>query len=303
MRILVTGWHSQIARALVELAPSDPAVTALSVARPARDLLKPSAIAGSLLAARPDVIVNAAAWTQVDRAEQEQGAAFAQNRAGAAEIARVAADRAIPIVHMSSVYVFDGRKDGPYTEDDEPNPLSVYGRTRLAGERAIAAANPRHVILRTGWVYSGQGKNFVTRMLARARAGGPIAVVDDQVGSPTYAPDLAATVLAVAARLAADGARAPRGVFHAAGDGRASWFDLAQRLFVLSAARGGPAADPERAASRSFATSAPRLVNACLDSTKLGDTFGERLPHWSDGLGRCVAGLIDADGARPGAGV
>jgi dTDP-4-dehydrorhamnose reductase len=292
MRILVTGWHSQIARALVEVAPSDPAVTALSVAQPARDLLKPSGISGTLMAARPDVIVNAAAWTQVDRAEEERGAAFDHNRGGAAEIARIAAGRGIPIVHLSSVYVFDGAKVGAYVEDDPPAPLSVYGRTRLAGERAVMAANPSHIVLRTGWIFGEHGANFVRRMLRRARHPGPIAVVDDQVGSPTYTRDLAIAVLAVSARIARDGDAAPWGIYHAAGAGTASWYVLAERLFALSRACGGPTAELERTTAEAFATSAPRLANACLDCTRLRDTFGLALPHWSQSLEACVTNLL-----------
>jgi dTDP-4-dehydrorhamnose reductase len=298
MRILVTGWHSQIARALVEVAPSDPAVTALSVAQPARDLVRPSGIAGALMAARPDVIVNAAAWTEVDRAEQEGREALALNREGAAGIARIAAARAIPIVHLSSVYVFDGTKQGPYVEDDPPRPAGVYGRTRLAGERAVAAANPRHVVLRTGWVFSEHGSNFVRRMLKRAETGTPVPVVCDQVGSPTYTRDLARAVLAVCARIVRDGESAPWGTYHAAGAGYASWYDLAERLFEFSARHGGPTAALERTTTAAFATTAPRLMNACLDCARLRDTFGLALPHWSDGLDACVAGLVGAGSAR-----
>lgn len=292
MRILVTGWHSQIARALVELAPSDPAVTALSVARPARDLLAPSGISGAMMAARPDVIVNAAAWTEVDRAEEEEGAAFTQNRRGAAEIARVAADRGIPIVHLSSVYVFDGRKQGPYVEDDEPAPLSVYGRTRLAGEQAITGANPRHIILRTGWVYSEHGRNFVKRMLGRARDGGTIEVVADQVGSPTYTRDLGAAILDIAARLVRERDVAPWGVYHIAGAGHVSWYGLAEKLFEISRTLGGPSAGLKATTGEAWAASAPRLANAELDCAKLGDTFGIRLPHWSQSLEVCVTNLL-----------
>ena len=292
MRILVTGWHSQIARALLEVAPASPAVTELSVGRPALDLCKPSGIRAAMLAGTPDVIVNAAAYTRVDQAEDERGEAWAQNRHGAAELAGIAAARGIPIVHLSSVYVFDGRKQGPYVEDDEPAPLSVYGRTRLAGERAIAGANPRHVILRTGWVHSEHGQNFVRRMLARARDGGPIEVVDDQVGSPTYTRDLAVALLDIAASLVREQDASPWGVYHIAGAGSTSWYGLAERLFQISRTLGGPTAEVRATTGEAYATSAPRLANACLDCTRLHDVFGIRLPHWSDGLDRCVASLL-----------
>lgn len=292
MRILVTGWHSQIARALVELAPSDPAVTALSVAQPARDLLRPSGISGTMMAVRPDVIVNAAAWTQVDRAERERGQAFAENRGGAEGIAKIAAERGIPVIHMSSVYVFDGTKPAPYTEDDRPNPTSVYGRTRLAGERAIVAANPRHVILRTGWVYSEHGANFVRRMLRAGRTAGPVEVVDDQRGSPTYARHLAAAVLAVAACIVRDGDDTPWGVYHAAASGEASWYELARKVFEISHGLGGPSAAVMATSGRAHATSAPRLANACLDCTRLHDVLGVNLPHWTQGLAACVGNLV-----------
>jgi dTDP-4-dehydrorhamnose reductase len=295
LRILVTGWHSQIAQALVERAPADPAVSALALGRPALELCRPSGISGAMMAGRPDVIVNAAAYTRVDKAERDRARAWAQNRDGAAEIARVAAARDVPLIHISSVYVFDGEKETPYTEDDPPAPQSVYGRTRLAGEEAVAAANPRHVILRTGWVFSEFGSNFVTRMLARAPSEEAVEVVDDQAGSPTWTGDLAEAILAIAARVTTRGDDTPWGTYHVAGAGHATWFALAERLFAVSNAFGGPTARVVPMTAEDYPTSAPRLANARLDCARAKSAFDVALPPWERGLETCVARLLDKE--------
>lgn len=294
MRLLIAGWHGQIARALVELAPGRPDVTALSIGRPALDLCSPSTIRSTLVEAQPDIMINTAAYTAVDQAEREPEAVSQLNSVGAGTFAEIAAKRDIPVLHLSTEYVFDGTKDSPYTEDDDPAPQSVYGRTKLEGERAVAEINPKHVILRTTWVYSPFGRNFVKTMLKLAGERDEIDVVDDQVGCPTYAPHLADAILDIASRIAADREFAPWGTYHAASSGGVSWCDFARRVVEVSRGLDGPSAKIKPISSADYPTTAPRLDNARLDSTKLARTFGIKLPSWTDGVDQCVGRLLAA---------
>ena len=237
-----------------------------------------------------------AAYTAVDQAEREPEAVSQLNSVGAGSFAEVAAKRGIPVIHLSTEYVFDGTKQSPYTEDDAPAPQNVYGRTKLEGERAVADINPKHVILRTTWVYSPFGRNFVKTMLKLAGERAEVEVVDDQVGCPTYAPHLAQAILDIATRIAGDREFTPWGTYHAASDGGVSWCDFARRVFEVSRALGGPSAEIKAITSADYPTTAPRLSNARLDSTKLDSTFGIRLPSWTDGVDQCVRRLLGADG-------
>ena len=173
--------------------------------RPDVDLLRPASIAQALADFRPDIVVNPAAYTAVDKAESEPDQAFALNRDGAGAVAAAAANQGVPVIHLSTDYVFDGTKDAPYVESDPVNPQSVYGRSKLEGELAVAAANPRHIILRTSWVYAPFGTNFVRTMLRLAAERDQLRVVDDQIGCPTYAPDIAAAIIAIAKKVLREG--------------------------------------------------------------------------------------------------
>jgi len=295
MRLLIAGWHGQIARALVELAPGRSDVTALSVGRPALDLCNPASIRSTFDEAEPDVMINTAAYTAVDRAEHEPEAALRLNTTGAEAFATIAAKKNVPVIHLSTDYVFDGTKVGAYTEDDAPAPASVYGRTKLDGERAVAAATARHVILRVAWVHSPFGRNFVKTMLARALDTDAIDVVDDQVGCPTYALTLADAILDVAAHVVDKGSQAPWGTYHAASAGEASWCAFARRVFEASAQVGGPTARVNPISHADYPTDAPRPHNARLDSSKFASTFGCAFPAWEEGVDRCVSRLLDPD--------
>ena len=211
MRLLITGSHGQVARAFIEAAPSAPDIEACSLGRPALDICNSPTIERSLSDIRPDVVINTAAYTAVDDAEGDEDKARALNRDGAEMLALAAARRGVPIIHLSTDYVFDGTKTSPYVETDAVAPQSVYGRTKLEGEQAVAAANPRHLILRTAWVYSPFGKNFVKTILTHAGRGTDLKVVDDQIGSPTYAPHLVDAILGVARKSALPRAKASRG--------------------------------------------------------------------------------------------
>ncbi|MGE0699487.1 MAG: dTDP-4-dehydrorhamnose reductase [Hyphomicrobiaceae bacterium] len=294
MRLLVAGWQGQLARALVEIAPANPRIEALAVGRPALDLVQPATIVRAMTDFRPDVIVNAAAYTAVDKAESEPDAAFALNRDGARRLAEEAARRGAAIIHVSTDYVFDGRKATPYVEDDATGPLGVYGRSKLEGEEAVRAANPRHCIVRTSWVHSAGGANFVRTMLRLASDRNVVRVVDDQIGTPTYAPHLAEAILALAQRVSGAGEGDPGwGTYHAAGTGAVTWCGLAREVFRLSGARGGPVAEVEAITTADYPTPARRPANSRLDCTRLDARHGIRLPVWEagvvEGLNRLLA--------------
>jgi dTDP-4-dehydrorhamnose reductase len=295
MRLLIAGWQGQVARALVEAAPACPDVKACAVGRAALDICEARSIERALSQIEPSIVINSAAYTAVDKAETDAERAFALNRDGARLLAEAAARRGIPIIHLSTDYVYDGRKSEPYQEDDAPEPTTVYGRSKLEGEHAVRDANPRHVILRTAWVFSPTGKNFVKTMLGQAAERKTVRVVDDQHGNPTYAPHLVVAILELARQLSTrkgEGDAGPWGVYHAAGTGTTTWRGLAEEVFRRSAALGGPAADVEPIASADYPTPAQRPANSQLDCSKLERTFGLRLPAWQDGVADCVERIV-----------
>jgi dTDP-4-dehydrorhamnose reductase len=205
MKILVAGAQGQLAHALLGAARGRDGLHVVAFGRPQLDIADRASVARALDAERPDFVVNAAAYTAVDKAESDSDAAFAVNRDGAGALAAAADAHGCPIIHVSTDYVFDGTKAGPYIETDPTGPMSVYGRSKLAGEAAVSAGTARHVILRTAWVYGPHGHNFLKTMLRLARERPQLRVVADQRGNPTYAPHLAAVIIAMAARLAERG--------------------------------------------------------------------------------------------------
>ncbi len=303
MRLLIAGWQGQIARGLVEAAPACADVKACAVGRAALDICSARSIERALAQIEPTIVINSAAYTAVDKAETDAEQAFAMNRDGARMLAEAAARRAIPILHLSTDYVYDGRKAGAYVEDDATEPPTVFGRSKLEGELAIKEANPRHVILRTSWIFSPTGRNFVKTMLAQAAEQERVRVVDDQRGSPTYAPHLVAAILELARQLSdrkddkgsQDGPdNGPWGVYHAAGAGTTTWREMAEEVFRCSAALGGPTAEVEPIRSADYPTPAARPANSQLDCAKLERTFGVRLPDWRQGVAACVERLLQA---------
>jgi dTDP-4-dehydrorhamnose reductase len=244
-------------------------------------------------AERPDVVVNAAAYTAVDRAESDSDAASAINCEGASALATAAKDQGCPIIHISTDYVFDGTKAGVYSETDPTNPTNVYGRSKLAGEVAVAAANARHLILRTSWLYAPQGDNFLITMLRLAREQPELRVVADQHGNPTYAPHLAAAILAISERLVAGAQPAqPWGIYHAASAGETTWAGFAAAIIEAGAARlGVPRVPVVPITTREYAAPARRPTNSRLDCSKLQRVFGLKLPPWQQGVQDCIAEL------------
>jgi dTDP-4-dehydrorhamnose reductase len=295
MRLVVTGREGQIVRSLMERARAS-AIEVVPAGRPELDLASPATIAQTLASLRPDAIVSAAAYTAVDAAESDEAAAFAINAEGAGAVASAAARLRVPVVHLSTDYVFSGTLDRPYREDDETGPIGVYGASKLAGEHAVAAATPDHAILRTAWIYSPFGKNFVRTMLNLARQRPEISVVSDQHGTPGNAFDLADGILAVARNLLErPGDGALRGVFHMSAAGETTWDDFARAIFEASGKLSGPSAQVKSIATKDYPTPAKRPANSRLDSSKLAGTHGVRLPPWRQSLGGCVERLIQAE--------
>lgn len=292
MKILVAGAQGQLARALVDTARAHDGLDVIALGRPRLDLLDEAAIAEAFAAIQPDLVVNAAAYTAVDKAESDADAAFALNRDGAAALAAAANRHACPIIHASTDYVFDGAKGEPYVETDPVNPASVYGRSKLEGEIAVMAANPRHLIVRTAWLYAPYGQNFLRTMVRLARERSQLRVVGDQRGTPTYVPHLAEAILAIAAQLGSG--RRPGdawGIYHAAAAGETSWAGFAAEIVRVSAQHGVPAVPVLPIATAGYPTPAARPANSRLDCSKLQRTFGVRLPRWQQGVRECVAHL------------
>ena len=289
MRLLIAGGQGQVARALVEVAPSRSEITAFAVGRPALDICQVATIERALADIKPNVVINTAAYTNVDQAESEPERAMALNRDGAGMLAAAAARRGIPILHLSTDYVFDGAAVRPYVETDATGPLTVYGRTKLEGEEAVKAANAKHVILRTAWVYSPFGRNFVKTILQRARDGQALRIVADQHGSPTYAPHLVDAMISIGAQLC-DATGDVWGIYNAAGSGSATWHDVATAIYD-SAGDLKDSIRPAAISTAEYPTPAKRPAFSELDCGKLEQTFGLKLPHWRNGVADCVARL------------
>lgn len=295
LRIVVTGWTGQVVRAMLERVPAGVEVVALR--RPDLDLAIPKMVAPALRAARPHVIVNAAAYTAVDQAESEPDLAMRVNGEAAGEAARAAAALGVPVIQISTDYVFDGALDRPYREDDATGPISAYGASKLAGERAVAAASDNHAILRTAWIYSPFGKNFVKTMLRLAETCDEVGVVADQQGCPTSALDIADAVLAVARNLVARPQdETLRGIFHMSAAGEAVWADVAEAIFAERERLGGKPVAVKRIATTDYPTPAQRPANSRLDCGKLAARHGVTLPAWRGSLATCVERLLKDQG-------
>jgi dTDP-4-dehydrorhamnose reductase len=298
MKLLVIGTQGQLARSLLEVAkPHD--ISVVAVGRPELDLLNPTTIFRTIDGAASDVVINAAAYTAVDGAESEPELAYAINAEGAGRVAKVCARRNRPLVHISTDYVFGQGVTGPYREGDPAAPLGVYGHSKLEGERRVADLCQRHIILRTAWVYSPFGHNFVKSMLRLAESRSELGVVDDQIGNPTYAPHLAAGILAIARQIqTSQDKEPPWGIYHAAGSGETTRFRFAQEVFSQSARLGGPGVRLRPISTTDYPTPAKRPADSRLDCSKCARVFGVRLPNWPIGVAECVGRLVE-DKARP----
>lgn len=284
MRVAVSGHRGQVVQALQAKA-ADAGVEVVAFGRPEADLEKPDSVAAAIASLKPDAVVNAAAYTAVDQAESDPDTAMRINCDGAAAVARAAAALGVPVIHLSTDYVFDGRLDRPYREEDATAPLGAYGHSKLAGEKAVAGVSANSVILRTSWVYSSFGRNFVRTMLSLATQKAKLRIVNDNFGAPTNAFDLADGILKVTRNLVSrPSASKLRGVFHLTNAGAASSAEFASEIFDLSSKDGGPSARIIPVPSSDYPTPARRPANSRLDNAKIAALHGVVLPEWRQSL-------------------
>lgn len=292
MKILQFGATGQLAREMIARADAR-GVDLAALSRADADLTDPDAVTRAIAASDADIVVNAAAYTAVDQAETDEDAARAINADAPGAMARACAARGVPLIHVSTDYVFAGDKAGAYVEDEPVSPLGAYGRTKEAGEAAIRAALPRHVILRTAWVYSPFGRNFVKTMLRVGAERSELRVVDDQHGCPTAAGDIAETILTIAEAVTG-GREDAWGTYHYAGAGETSWHGFAETIFALSDI--DPAPHVAAIPSSEFPTPAERPKNSVLDTAKIRRTFGVTPRPWREALAETLDRLRAGEG-------
>lgn len=297
MRLAVTGKNGQVVSALLALASAELEIVALG--RPELDLAQPETVLKALREVKPDAVVSAAAYTAVDKAESEPDIAFAVNRDGARAVAQAASDLGIPLIHLSTDYVFDGAKDTAYVESDPTGPTSVYGRSKLEGERAVSEATDNYVVLRTAWVYSEYGNNFVKTMLRLSENRDEINVVADQFGCPTSANDIAAAVVTIARKLVEDSSDPLRGVFHLSGSGETNWASFAKQIFAFAEEDGGKSMIVNDITTAQYPTPARRPANSRLDCSKLEEVYGIKLPSWQTSTRAVVTALAQSKKEKP----
>lgn len=296
MKILVTGRDGQLARTLLDRAGGSPAFEWIALGRPELDLARPESIERALASIVPDVVINTAAYTAVDQAEADADAAFMVNGRAAGTLASAARKCGARIIQISTDYVFDGEDPLPYPEHAAPKPLNVYGRSKLEGEERVRSGSPDHVIVRTAWLYSAYGRNFVNTILALSRSQARLRVVCDQRGNPTFAADLADGLLVLLDRWGRGEASGLGRTYHLAGAGSASWHDFAEE--ILRHASGEPAAT---AAAEAVTTTvlpgkARRPANSTLDCSGFEADFGFRMPRWTTSLHQAIQPLLKETG-------
>jgi dTDP-4-dehydrorhamnose reductase len=295
--ILVAGKSGQLARSLVDVGVQR-TIPVVAVSRPEFDLENAGSIDRVVKAVLPRAIINAAAYTAVDTAESEPERAFAVNRDGAARLAATARYFRIPFVHVSTDYVFDGSKASTYCENDDPSPLGAYGQSKLEGEKAVLDANPDALVLRTSWVYSPYGTNFLKTMLRLADTRDVVRVIDDQRGTPTAAIDLAGAIVDALMQVLEGEARSRTGVYHVTASGETTWYGFAKAIFAGWRDRGHRIPQLEAITTADYPTRVKRPANSRLDCEKFQRVFGICLPLWSTSLGPCLDALATRQEAR-----
>jgi dTDP-4-dehydrorhamnose reductase len=304
-RILLTGASGQVGGDLLPLLKTFGSV--IAPMRSEVDLRDTRAIRDFVRKTRPDWIINPAACTAVDKAEIEPELAYAINAEAPRAIGETAAELGIPVIHFSTDYVFNGTGFNPWRESDEPDPLGVYGASKLAGERSVASSGAAHLIFRTSWVYSNRGKNFLLTIVRLAQEKTELRIVDDQHGSPTWSRDLARLVLhamdrvseqsAAAGISVEEGVRAVQGIYHAADSGETTWYGFASEFLSLFAEARPDVklASLVPIASSQYPTPAKRPANSRLDCSRLDDVFGFRMPEWQQSAAAVIAELLRSD--------
>ncbi len=287
-RMLICGADGQLGRSFRALSVEYPAWSFTFAARQDLDIADPTSIDRFFREHPVDYCINCAAYTAVDRAEQEPEAAFAVNAAGVGRLARACAARNAVLVHFSTDYVFHGGRGIPFREDDPVAPQSVYALSKLQGESEALNQNPSTLVIRASWIYSRFGHNFVNTMLRLGREKREVNVVADQIGAPTYAPDLAGAVFTILTRLEAGLRREqdPFGIYHYSNEGAASWYDFAKAIFELS----GLDCKVNPIETRDFPTAANRPLYSLLNKSKIKTTFGLDIPYWRESLKTCLLG-------------
>jgi len=297
MRILIVGSAGQIGSELMR-TPIPACWHRAGASRAELDITDERAVAATLAACRPNLVINAAAYTAVDRAESERDSAVAVNATGPAILARQCGAIGAALLHYSTDYVFDGTKPAPYAEADPVNPLGVYGASKEAGERALRRTLTEHVILRTSWVYGTEGGNFVKTMIRLAGQRPELRVVDDQLGCPTAAADIAEATIELATAIAAGHAR--WGTFHYAGSGATTWHGFATAIIGEAAKRTGRRPQVHPISSADYPTAARRPANSVLDCTAIAAAYGIRGKPWQQSLSRVIDGILDDAEPRSG---
>jgi len=296
MKVLILGTSGQVGTELMRAAwPQGTELVGL--ARPDVDMARPETVEAAVAAHAPGLVVNATAYTAVDKAESDRETAFAVNRDGPARLAASCAACGIPLIHISTDYVFDGTKAAPYAEDDPVAPLGVYGASKEAGEAAVRAALPQHVILRTSWVYAAHGANFVKTMLRFGREREEMRVVADQHGAPTADAAIAAAIVTIEERIAAGSGGSvpgsvPWGTYHFTGAGETTWHGFAERIFQRLEAATGRRPRLQAIATADYPTPARRPANSRLDCARIRSAFGIEAPRWEDSLDRVLDELL-----------
>jgi dTDP-4-dehydrorhamnose reductase len=295
--VVVIGKAGQLALALARLGQiaGRPVVCA---GRPEMDLTRRGALAQALAVQEPALVINASAYTSVDKAESERGQAFAVNAEGVGALAKICAKQGVPLIHVSTDYVFDGRSRKPYREDAPIAPLGAYGASKAEGERLLRESHERHIIVRTAWVYSEHGANFLKTMLRLAAEREVVRVVNDQRGTPTYAGDLAWALATMAKAVLGAETTAAWGTYHFTNAGETTWHGFAQETFRLAAARGLKVPRLEPIATSEYPTPARRPAYSVLDTSKVRTVFGLDPPDWREALSRCLASLLEAPASR-----
>jgi len=298
MRILVTGKNGQLGRSIHKLVNTDSKIDNnqssnefIFVGREELDLSNESSISHYFDSNdRFDVIINCAAYTAVDKAEEEQELANQVNHLAVKQLAGIAKEQKAKLIHISTDYVFDGESDKPYIETDTTNPINVYGKTKLAGEKALQALMPANaIIIRTSWVYSEYGNNFVKTMLRLGKERNELNVVSDQIGSPTYATDLAGVILDIIQNIEFKEVGQKTQVYHYSNAGKVSWYDFAKEIFKM--AEVGCTVNP--ITTQQYPTPAQRPKNTLMNKNKIIEKFGVEILDWKKSLETCILSLKD----------